>query len=1181
MKESYSFLRTWLKPFAVALALVYSPQLTLAADIDITASFPDPAVQAVLKTSYDQNGDGILQESEQTFTSLYLYDQGVTDLTGVELLTWLTSLDVSRNSGLTDVNVKKLVNLEYLYASETGIISIDVSGLTKLTSFSVTNCANLATITAEGCTSLTEIYSYGDSSFPSLTTLNLSGCTAMTTFYASGEKLESLDLTGCTGLTFVSASYRENLTSLTLTGCTNLTSLSVTNNAKLATLTVSGMEKLEMLYLDDNPSLSNPTLTGLPALKSLYVYNTPGLTSLDVSDMKKLETLHAYNTGLTAIDVSGLTALTSLQVYGCANLATITAVGCTSLPDIYSYSDSEFPSLTTLNLSGCTAMTTFYASGEKLESLDLTGCTGLTFVSASYRENLTSLTLTGCTNLTSLSVTNNAKLATLTVSGMEKLEMLYLDDNPSLSNPTLTGLPALKSLYVYNTPGLTSLDVSDMKKLETLHAYNTGLTAIDVSGLTALTSLQVYGCANLATITAVGCTSLPDIYNFADSSFPSLTTLNLSGCTSMTYFTAAGELLESVDLTGCTGLTDVTASYRKHLTTLKLDGCTALTNLTLENNDLMTSCDVSMLPSLKYLSLYDLPLLESVNFGEGKALETVYLYNNPKLETLTVVSPTLTYLSCSNNSLTSLDVTQCPEMINLDCSYNKLTSLDLSKNTKLTSANTTQSEIETEMVYLSATEVAFAVSPDFNTANVVSLTIDGLEQGLKFTTVDGVTYFVVYGNAADAEEALKEKDIRYGYDTGLEGYALYNRVVITGYTKAPSFLTVDPTSVKGVYGGTVTAPTLTRSQDYDGKVTYKSGNAKVVKVASDGKLTIVGAGETTITVSGAESIYRLAPEDVTYGVIIEKASPRFKFAKPSQEMIISDEVPENVLNKGVYDGTVVYKSSDETVATIASDGKITIVAAGEVTFTASGAATKNCNEPTAASYKLTILKCTATMTVEPTAVEGVYGGKLTAPKLDKGGYDGTVKYETSDANVVKVSSKGALTIVGAGEATITISGAETAKYYATRVTYTATIAKADVAFSYEEESQEMFLNSEVPANKLDKGIYDGTVRYKSSDTNVATIANDGTITVLATGTVTITASGAATDNCNKATAASYKLTIMLPGDLNNDGKVDEADFKLISDCIMSGGYDKKYDLNGDEKVNAIDLVELANMAKNK
>ena len=640
-------------------------------------------------------------------------------------------------------------------------------------------------------------------------------------------------------------------------------------------------------------------------------------------------------------------------------------------------------------------------------------------------------------------------------------------------------------------------------------------------------------------------------------------------------------MLESVDLTDCTGLTSVMASSRKHLTTLTLDGCTALTNLSLTYNDVMKSYDVSMLPSLKSLNIYNLPLLESVNLGEGKAFETVNIYNNPKLETLTVVSPTMTTLNCYSNSLELLDVTNCPELTSLYCQYNQLTSLDLSKNTKLTYAATYQKDIETEMVYLSATEVGFAVSPDFNSDKVVELKIDGEKKDPKFTVVDAVKYFVIYDNAADAEEALDGKTIQYGYDTGLEGYPLNNKVVITGYTKAPSFLTIDPTSVKGVYGATLAEPTLTRSQDYDGTVTYTSGNSKVVKVASDGKLTVVGAGETTITVSGAESTYRLAPEDVTYGVTIEKASPKFKFANASQEMIISDEVPENVLDRGVYDGTVVYESSDEKVAKIASDGKVTVVTAGEVTFTASGAATNNCNEPTAASYKLIIKKCTATMTVDPTFVEGVYGGTLTVPTLDKGGYDGTVKYETSDANVVKVSDTGALTIVGAGNATIIISGAETAKYYATQVTYTTTIAKADVTFSYEEESQEMFLKSEVPANKLNKGFYDGTVNYKSSDTNVATIANDGTITVLAPGTVTITASGAATNNCNMPTAASYTLIIKLPGDINNDGTANDADFKLISDCIMSGGYDKKYDLNGDNKVNAADLVELANIIKIK
>jgi len=44
----------------------------------------------------------------------------------------------------------------------------------------------------------------------------------------------------------------------------------------------------------------------------------------------------------------------------------------------------------------------------------------------------------------------------------------------------------------------------------------------------------------------------------------------------------------------------------------------------------------------------------------------------------------LTYLNCSNNQLTSLDVSNNTALTNLDCSYNQLTSLDVSGATALT-----------------------------------------------------------------------------------------------------------------------------------------------------------------------------------------------------------------------------------------------------------------------------------------------------------------------------------------------------------------------------------------------------------------------------------------------------------------------------------------------------------------
>ena len=46
------------------------------------------------------------------------------------------------------------------------------------------------------------------------------------------------------------------------------------------------------------------------------------------------------------------------------------------------------------------------------------------------------------------------------------------------------------------------------------------------------------------------------------------------------------------------------------------------------------------------------------------------------------------------------------------------------------------------------------------------------------------------------------------------------------------------------------------------------------------------------------------------------------------------------------------------------------------------------------------------------------------------------------------------------------------------------------------------------------------------------------------------------------------------GDINEDGKVDNVDLNIIVGYIMAGEYDEKADLNGDDNVDAADIVEL-------
>ena len=748
---------------------------------------------------------------------------------------------------------------------------------------------------------------------------------------------------------------------------------------------------------------------------------------------------------------------------------------------------------------------------------------------------LTAIDTRGLVNLESLEISQVSSLTSVDVSKNEKLTRLKIYRAANISSLSLT--PTIKELQIDGTPLIKELNVKPLTDLRRLTLGDLGITDLDVSGLKSLISFDVRPLDG-------------------SKGLNPLKSLIISDCSSLESFMCNHQSIETLEINGLDALTHAYIDYCQNLTTLEVKNCAILGHLECRGE----------------------------SASKGGSLTKLELENCPKLG----------YLYCDRNLLPELILDGVTGVRTLHCDNNQLMELDLSK-IPAGSLKLKNQKPNVVAVKLSKNEVGLNITDRFDVSRVSNLRAVGTEQTAKEVTIDGIRYFVFYNNA-DVAENLIGADNYYDYDTKLPEEATLSNTSddpilpvtlnVTGVTKHPAFIKLASTEVvKGVYGSAApTPPSVIRSQDYDGQLTYKSSNEKVVTVAADGVLTIVGAGKATITISGAETDYRLAPEDISYEVDIDKAKVTFAYAEAKQEMIILDEVPENKLDIGVYDGTVTYKSSDAKIATVDADGKVTVVAAGVVAITASGAETANCYEATPASYELTIKKKTCTLTLSAAEVSGVYGGTATAPEVTKGnGYDGTLEYESGDKNVVTVSDEGVLTIVGAGETIVTVSGPETAYCYApASVSYTVKIAKADVAFSFAEESQEMFFKREIPANELDKGVYDGTVVYAINNSDIAEFDADGQLIVKAVGIVTITASGVETTNCNKPTAASYTLTInKLPGDVNEDGEVNETDFELVADCIMSGGYDKKYDLNDDNKVNAADLVELANMAKIK
>lgn len=96
----------------------------------------------------------------------------------------------------------------------------------------------------------------------------------------------------------------------------------------------------------------------------------------------------------------------------------------------------------------------------------------------------------------------------------------------------------------------------------------------------------------------------------------------------------------------------------------------------------LTSLDITKYPGLKLLQC-DNNQLTTFIVGDNSELGFLSCANNQLTKLDVSKSPKLGVLYCNGNKLTSLDVSKNPELGEFDCANNKLTSLDVSKNTKL------------------------------------------------------------------------------------------------------------------------------------------------------------------------------------------------------------------------------------------------------------------------------------------------------------------------------------------------------------------------------------------------------------------------------------------------------------------------------------------------------------------
>ena len=481
----------------------------------------------------------------------------------------------------------------------------------------------------------------------------------------------------------------------------------------------------------------------------------------------------------------------------------------------------------------------------------------------------------------------------------KNLEFLCLyygsTENPSIASIDPSLFPKLYRFSLQDCSGVTTLDFSKnplLTNFEMLRCPNTSSVKLPTSveeivldGMTKLTTLSISQLPNLRMF---------HMYNSG------ITDLNFSANPVLSSVVVTGDedqkqVLNSLNLENCNGLENIDVRYTT-IKTLTMKHLPFVRSLMLLYND-VTSTTIEDCAEFNDITCND------------NVLGTLCLTNNPLLQAI----------NTENNKLQVLIADNCPKLGRVQAFNNQLMWLDL-KDVKKGNVDESTLKIDNQQpsvqaVKISPMEVGLRVHERLDVARVQNLRAKGIAQTPKEIFVDGIRYFVFYNDGPDTPN-LVGSDCGYEYDTKwpypwMEGNTKDNRLPVnlkvTSWTKHPSWIKIDGEStITGEEGTTQAAPNVLRSQDYDGKLTWKSSNEDVVKVNPEtGEITFVAQGTATITVTGAETDYRLAPGAIFYTVTVVEASGIAEIENDTSKNakffdVLGRRVMPQTARKGVY-----------------------------------------------------------------------------------------------------------------------------------------------------------------------------------------------------------------------------------------------------------------------------------------
>lgn len=336
---------------------------------------------------------------------------------------------------------------------------------------------------------------------------------------------------------------------------------------------------------------------------------------------------------------------------------------------------------------------------------------------------------------------------------------------------------------------------------------------------------------------------------------------------------------------------------------------------------------------------------------------------------------------------------------------------------------------------------------------------------------------------------------------------------LTVAAKLVSAVTVSPNPVSALQGQTVQLVAVAKDAQgvaLPGKTfSWQTSNAAVASVSAAGLLTAVGAGSATIsaTADGVVGTTQFSTtQQVVSNLAVDPPTASVIEGQDVQLTATATDASGNVLTGRVPS----WASSNPTVATVSSSGKVTTVTHGSATITAS-LDSKTANATVTVGVPAPEPVATITVTLNAGTLTVGQSTQATAVLKDANGNvltGRTISWTSAAPELASVSASGLVSAVAAGSATISASsegktGNATVVIQAGALAPVATVTLSATSSSmFVGQSQLVTVTLKDAQNNTLTG---RTVTWSSSNLAVLTVAPSGQVTAVGSGVASVTA----------------------------------------------------------------------------